>query len=213
MQMYEHIRQEMARGHGIYIVCPFVEASDKQVRGSRRLPPAACRLPVARAARQPLAAYRVCAAVLLASVLVPCTCCHPSQQATLPSPSSAPLHPPPLPPAPAARPCPHRPAPRPLTPLACVRQEEVKAATEERRRLVEEGVFADADCGLLHGQMAPEEKEAALQQFKQGHTNVLVRWGVGVRGMALLVSCMRRDMATLPAAWQAGWLAWETSRM
>lgn len=35
-QMYAHIREEMAQGHGIYIVCPFVEQSDKMVRGGRR---------------------------------------------------------------------------------------------------------------------------------------------------------------------------------
>ncbi len=29
--MYEHIRGEMALGHRIYIVCPFVEESDKVV--------------------------------------------------------------------------------------------------------------------------------------------------------------------------------------
>lgn len=37
-QMYSHIKEEMARGHCIYIVCPFVETSDKMVGlGARRL--------------------------------------------------------------------------------------------------------------------------------------------------------------------------------
>ena len=37
-QMYAHIREEMAQGHGIYIVCPFVEQSDKMVRRGRVQP-------------------------------------------------------------------------------------------------------------------------------------------------------------------------------
>jgi ATP-dependent DNA helicase RecG len=81
--MYAHIREEMARGHGIYIVCPFVETSDKM--------------------------------------------------------------------------------------------EEVKAATSELERLVQEGVFEAQDCGLLHGQMPPEEKDAVLRRFKCGDIQVLVR--------------------------------------
>lgn len=81
-QMYDHIRAEMAQGHGIYIVCPFVEESDKV--------------------------------------------------------------------------------------------EEVKAATAEAERLVAEGHFEAADLGLLHGQLAPEEKEAVLQRFKAGHIKLLV---------------------------------------
>jgi ATP-dependent DNA helicase RecG len=81
-QMYAHIREEMAKGHGIYIVCPFVEQSDKM--------------------------------------------------------------------------------------------EEVKAATQELERLIEEGVFDRADCGLLHGQMAPVDKDAVLARFKAGHIKLLV---------------------------------------
>ncbi|EFN54917.1 hypothetical protein CHLNCDRAFT_134628 [Chlorella variabilis] len=53
-------------------------------------------------------------------------------------------------------------------------QAEVKAAASELDRLVEEGVFAHQDCGLLHGQMPPDQKDAVLQQFKQGAIKVLV---------------------------------------
>jgi hypothetical protein len=65
-----------------------------------------------------------------------------------------------------------------LSTPAC-EQEEIKAATAELERLVAEGVFEAQDCGLLHGQMPPEQKDAVLQQFKEGRIKVLVRWGGG----------------------------------
>ncbi len=54
-------------------------------------------------------------------------------------------------------------------------QEEVKAATQELERLIEEGVFQRDDCGLLHGQMPPVEKDAVLARFKAGQLKLLVR--------------------------------------
>jgi hypothetical protein len=60
--------------------------------------------------------------------------------------------------------------------LLLAQQKEVKAATSEVERLVAEGVFQEADCALLHGQMAPDAKEAVLQRFKRGDVKVLVRW-------------------------------------
>lgn len=51
----------------------------------------------------------------------------------------------------------------------------MKAATSELERLVREGVFEAHDCGLLHGQMPPEEKDAVLRRFKSGAIQVLVR--------------------------------------
>ena len=68
-----------------------------------------------------------------------------------------------------AAPTPPHPAPSSLP------QEEVKAATQELERLIEEGVFERADCGLLHGQMAPVDKEAVLARFKAGDLKLLVR--------------------------------------
>lgn len=120
--MYEHIRQETALGHLCYIVCPFVETSDKLVGGW--------------VVWQSLHAW------------MPARHLHPADQ-------------------PCAHPC------RPSL------QAEVKAAASELDRLVEEGVFAHQDCGLLHGQMPPDQKDAVLQQFKQGAIKVLVRWVPG----------------------------------
>lgn len=133
-QMYAHIREEMAKGHGIYIVCPFVEQSDKMVRAQ---------LPSARGGQ----GHR-CGHCILRRVAIqgraPCT-------NTLI----------------------HWPHPWPCAPLL---QEEVKAATQELERLVQEGVFARDDCGLLHGQMAPADKDAVLARFKAGQLKLLVRW-------------------------------------
>lgn len=70
-------------------------------------------------------------------------------------------------------PCPLAPIPWPCPLLF---QEEVKAATQELERLVQEGVFARDDCGLLHGQMAPADKDAVLARFKAGQLKLLVRW-------------------------------------
>lgn len=44
-------------------------------------------------------------------------------------------------------------------------------------RLIAEGVFARQDCGLLHGQMSPAEKDGVLQRFKAGDVKLLVRCG------------------------------------
>ena len=87
---------------------------------------------------------------------------------------------PPLPLTLRLAPCPLCPCAHPCLPCE---QEEIKAATAELERLVAEGVFEAQDCGLLHGQMPPEQKDAVLQQFKEGHIKVLVRWA-GRRGWA-----------------------------
>jgi ATP-dependent DNA helicase RecG len=43
----------------------------------------------------------------------------------------------------------------------------VKAAEEEYARLVKGRVFDGHGCGLLHGKMKQEEKEAALAKFNR----------------------------------------------
>jgi ATP-dependent DNA helicase RecG len=48
-----------------------------------------------------------------------------------------------------------------------------KAATTEAARLAAE-VFPELKVGLLHGKMKPEEKDAVMHQFSQGHVQVLV---------------------------------------
>lgn len=63
----------------------------------------------------------------------------------------------------------------PSLPYTLLPQEEVKAATQELERLIEEGVFQRDDCGLLHGQMPPVEKDAVLARFKAGQLKLLVR--------------------------------------
>ena len=73
--------------------------------------------------------------------------------------------------------CSH-PQPRPCAPLP----QEVKAATDEVERLVSEGVFSEADVGLLHGQLPAVDKDAVLQRFKEGAIKVLVRCGAWARG-------------------------------
>jgi ATP-dependent DNA helicase RecG len=50
---------------------------------------------------------------------------------------------------------------------------EAKAASEEFERLAAEDL-AGLALGLLHGQMAPSEKEAAMRAFRAGETDVLV---------------------------------------
>jgi ATP-dependent DNA helicase RecG len=54
---------------------------------------------------------------------------------------------------------------------------EAKAATEEAERLraIE---FADFEVGLLHGQMPAREKQAAMERFAGGETDVLVATSV-----------------------------------
>jgi hypothetical protein len=88
------------------------------------------------------------------------------------------LYPPPPPPPPSST-CLHaltHPAHPPSALYTDIlAQEEVKAATSELERLVQEGVFEAQDCGLLHGQMPPEEKDAVLRRFKCGDIQVLVR--------------------------------------
>jgi ATP-dependent DNA helicase RecG len=54
---------------------------------------------------------------------------------------------------------------------------EAKAAAHEADRL-RAGEFADFEVGLLHGQMPPREKQAAMERFAAGRTNVLVATSV-----------------------------------
>ena len=54
---------------------------------------------------------------------------------------------------------------------------EAKAATEEAKRLASTE-FADFDVGLLHGQMPSREKQAAMETFASGRTDVLVATSV-----------------------------------
>jgi hypothetical protein len=176
--MYEHIKREMAQGHGIYIVCPFVDTSDKMVT----LP---ARQPVSQPACLLLAG---CCLPSAASRLLACLLTSGNYASTLPSPPAS--HPAPCPLCPCAHPC-----------LPC-EQEEIKAATAELERLVAEGVFEAQDCGLLHGQMPPEQKDAVLQQFKEGHIKVLVRWA-GRRGWAGGRAAVCRPLAALAAERQA----------
>lgn len=89
----------------------------------------------------------------------------------------------------------HTPLPSQSTPA----QAEVKAATEEVERLVAEGVFDRTDCGLLHGQMKPVDKEAVLQRFKAGAIKVLVRCvgrRVGGWGRGATPACMGQVKGT-----------------
>jgi len=50
---------------------------------------------------------------------------------------------------------------------------DLKAATEEAQRLAE-GPFADFNVGLLHGKMKSDAKEAAMNDFRSGKTQLLV---------------------------------------
>jgi ATP-dependent DNA helicase RecG len=54
---------------------------------------------------------------------------------------------------------------------------EAKAATEEAERLAATE-FAEFEVGLLHGQMAPREKQAAMEAFASGRADVLVATSV-----------------------------------
>ena len=54
---------------------------------------------------------------------------------------------------------------------------EAKAATEEAERL-RSTEFADFEVGLLHGQMPPRSKQAAMEAFAAGRTDVLVATSV-----------------------------------
>jgi ATP-dependent DNA helicase RecG len=54
---------------------------------------------------------------------------------------------------------------------------EAKAAAEEADRL-RGGEFADFEVGLLHGQMPPRSKQAAMERFAAGGTDVLVATSV-----------------------------------
>jgi ATP-dependent DNA helicase RecG len=54
---------------------------------------------------------------------------------------------------------------------------EAKAATEEAERL-RSTEFADFEVGLLHGQMPAREKQAAMEAFAAGRTDVLVATSV-----------------------------------
>ena len=50
---------------------------------------------------------------------------------------------------------------------------EAKAATEEYRRLSTE-VFPDLKLGLLHGRMAPRDKDRVMRSFRDGEVDILV---------------------------------------
>lgn len=50
---------------------------------------------------------------------------------------------------------------------------DLKSAIEEHQQL-KENVFPDFQVGLLHGRMTSAEKEAAIAQFRQGDTQILV---------------------------------------
>jgi len=54
---------------------------------------------------------------------------------------------------------------------------EAKAAVEEHERL-QKIVFPDLRLGLLHGRMKGKEKDAVMDQFRQGDTNILVSTSV-----------------------------------
>jgi ATP-dependent DNA helicase RecG len=54
---------------------------------------------------------------------------------------------------------------------------EAKAATEEAERL-RETEFADFEVGLIHGQLPPREKQAAMERFAAGGSDVLVATSV-----------------------------------
>ncbi len=54
---------------------------------------------------------------------------------------------------------------------------EAKAAVEEHARLQKQ-VFPDLRLGLLHGRMKPEEKDAAMADFRDGKTDILVSTSV-----------------------------------
>ena len=58
------------------------------------------------------------------------------------------------------------------------RRSEAKAATEEARAAARSTEFADFDVGLLHGQMPAREKQAAMEAFAAGRTDVLVATSV-----------------------------------
>jgi ATP-dependent DNA helicase RecG len=68
----------------------------------------------------------------------------------------------------------------------------LKAAVHERDRLIAEGEIQASQCGLLHGRMSSEEKEAALAAFAAGKTPVListtvVEVGVDVPAASLII--------------------------
>jgi ATP-dependent DNA helicase RecG len=54
---------------------------------------------------------------------------------------------------------------------------EAKSAVEEHARLQEE-IFPDLKLGLLHGRMKGEEKDAVMQQFRNGDLHILVSTAV-----------------------------------
>jgi ATP-dependent DNA helicase RecG len=68
----------------------------------------------------------------------------------------------------------------------------LKAAVHERDRLIAEGEIEASQCGLLHGRLSSEEKEAALAAFAAGKTPVListtvVEVGVDVPAASLII--------------------------
>ncbi|KAL6776765.1 hypothetical protein ACKKBF_B30835 [Auxenochlorella protothecoides x Auxenochlorella symbiontica] len=70
--------------------------------------------------------------------------------------------------------------------------DDLRAVTEEHARLTREGVLPGHLCGLLHGRMTGEEKEAALSAFSSGRVPVLlsttvVEVGVDVPAASVMV--------------------------
>jgi ATP-dependent DNA helicase RecG len=69
-------------------------------------------------------------------------------------------------------------------------ERELKAAVSERARLVAEGVLEAGQCGVLHGRMGAEEKEAALRAFASGAAPVIVTTTVIEVGVDVPVASM-----------------------
>lgn len=54
---------------------------------------------------------------------------------------------------------------------------DLQAATDLYEQL-KQGVFKNQHCGLVHGRMAGKEKEAVMEEFQQGHIQLLVATSV-----------------------------------
>ena len=53
------------------------------------------------------------------------------------------------------------------------KMEDIKAAIQEQEHL-QTTIFPNFKVGLLHGQMSSVEKDASIEQFRQGHSQILV---------------------------------------